>query len=296
MAGMTMRNSVKVFILLTFLAFALSCSVSDKGNGGLEAVLVDHTSAVLADIPESFITLAKQNLHIAYGHTSHGSQLVTGMAGLVDWKGSLYAFNSGGVDGALDLRDYYGDFGGAGTAQDLGDPNRTAWEGATRAYLAGHPEINVIVWAWCGQVDGSESDIRLYLDLMDGLERDFPGVTFVYMTGHTDGAGPDGNVPRRNAQIRDYCAANGKVLYDFADIESYDPDSAYFGDKLVNDACDYDSNGDDVRDRNWATSWQNAHPGEWYACAAAHSQPLNANRKAYAAWHLWARLAGWDGN
>ena len=79
-------------------------------------------------------------------------------------------------------------------------------------------------------------------------------------------------------------------------IESHDPDAAYFGDKLVNDACYYDSNGDSSRDRNWAVDWQNAHPGEWYACESAHSQPLNANLKAYAAWHLWARLAGWDGN
>jgi hypothetical protein len=28
----------------------------------------------------------------------------------------------------------------------------------------------------------------------------------------------------------------------------------------------------------------------------SHSQPLNANQKAYAAWWLWARLAGWDSN
>ena len=82
----------------------------------------------------------------------------------------------------------------------------------------------------------------------------------------------------------------------FADIESYDPDGDYFGDKLVNDACDYDSNGDGIRDKNWAVDWQNAHPGERYDCASAHSQPLNANMKAYAAWWLWARLAGWDGN
>ena len=33
---------------------------------------------------------------------------------------------------------------------------------------------------------------------------------------------------------------------------------------------------------------------DWYNCSSAHSKPLNANRKAYAAWWLWATLAGWD--
>jgi hypothetical protein len=33
---------------------------------------------------------------------------------------------------------------------------------------------------------------------------------------------------------------------------------------------------------------------DWYDCSSAHSEPLNANMKAYAAWWLWARLAGWD--
>ena len=52
------------------------------------------------------------------------------------------------------------------------------------------------------------------------------------------------------------------------------------------------------RKANWATEWQNAHTQgtDWYNCSSAHSQPLNANQKAYAAWWLWARLAGWDGN
>jgi len=30
---------------------------------------------------------------------------------------------------------------------------------------------------------------------------------------------------------------------------------------------------------------------DWYSCGAAHSQPLNANQKAYAAWSLWCKLA-----
>ena len=45
--------------------------------------------------------------------------------------------------------------------------------------------------------------------------------------------------------------------------------------------------------RQLGDGWQNAHPGEWYRAASRPTaQPLNANLKAYAAWHLWARLAG----
>ena len=281
--------------LLAALVIAAGCSASDGPDPSMEAIVVNHASIDLDGIPQSWIDQAKQTLHIAYGHTSHGSQLADAMTGLVAWKGALYAWNSGGSGGALDLRDFNGNFGNLGIAADLGNPNRTAWESATRAYLAQNPAVNVIIWSWCGQVDGTQADIQLYLDLMDGLEDDYPNVKFVYMTGHTDGAALAGNVPTRNTQIRDYCLANDKILYDFADIESYNPDGVYFGDKLVNDACDYDSNGDGTRDRNWASDWQNAHPGEWYTCGSAHSQPLNANMKAYAAWWLWARLAGWDG-
>jgi len=31
--------------------------------------------------------------------------------------------------------------------------------------------------------------------------------------------------------------------------------------------------------------------GEWWDCGSAHSQPLNANQKAKAAWQLWCALA-----
>jgi hypothetical protein len=253
-----------------------------------------------------YIQNAKMILHIAYGHTSHGCQLTEeGMEGLYIWKGNLYAFNKGGRGGALDLRDRV--FKGA---HDLGNPNRTTWADATRSYLGANPEINVIMWAWCGQVSkATETDINTYLNLMNALENEYPNVLFVYMTGHLDGTGLRGNLNVRNEQIRAYCRLNNKILYDFADIETYDPDGNYYGDKYATDACNYDYNNDGRTnergdpalplegDRNWAIDWQDSHVKgvDWYESLASHTQPLNANMKAYAAWWLWARLAGWNG-
>jgi hypothetical protein len=63
------------------------------------------------------------------------------------------------------------------------------------------------------------------------------------------------------------------------------------------DNCDYSSTGTGDRDRNWAIDWQTNHVlgVDWFDMVAAHSQPLNGNLKAYSAWWLWARLAGWPG-
>lgn len=257
-------------------------------------IIANHEIAKLSIIPDEWIDSAKVKLHIAYGHTSHGSQLITGMEGLRNWKGTKYAFNNGGSNGALDIHDYA--FTGA---SDLGNPNRTAWEAATRNYLNNptNYDVNVVIWSWCGQVSSAtQNDINTYLNLMSGLENDFPLVKFVYMTGHLDGTGVSGNLNQRNEQIRNYCLANGKTLYDFSDIESYNPDGNYYLDKLANDNCDYDSDGNGSLDKNWAVDWQNSHilNVDWYNCSAAHSKPLNGNLKAYAAWWLWAKLAGWN--
>jgi len=311
--GFVMRRLlylVAVSVVGVASALAPGCSSdSPTGGGGTNpvdhnAMIIDHSSTDLTAIPEQWLSAAKAQLHIAYGHTSHGSQLTTGMTGLVAFANGgglglsltndFFQWNGGGSGGALDLRDT--PFSGA---LDLGNPDFTSWAGATRTYLDANAEINTVIWSWCGQVStASESDINTYLGLMEGLESDYPDVTFVYMTGHLDGSGMDGNLHLRNEQIREYCRTNEKTLYDFADIESYDPDATYFGDRIPNDACDYDTDGNGSLDGNWATEWQSAHTegADWYGCSSAHSQPLNANLKAYAAWWLWARVAGWDGN
>ena len=69
---------------------------------------------------------------------------------------------------------------------------------------------------------------------MSGLV-EFKGDLYSYNGNGKDGTGVEGNLNKCNEQIRDYFKANNKILYDYADIESYDPDGNYFLDKGAND-------------------------------------------------------------
>lgn len=273
-------------------------------------LIVDHRHTDIWQVPEYAITQAKAGLHIAYGHTSHGSQLITGMGGtnnlLDEFMSSngatpgVYTWNDGPQDGALDLDDYAmgGDVGYYpdwidNTRDYLGDADPLTGRGTL------HSDVNVVVWSWCGQVSSytEEMMVRMYLQPMSELEEEYPGIIFVYMTGHLDGTGSNGNLHQRNEQIRVFCRENNKVLYDFADIESYDPDGSMNYMKLMaNDNCDYDIDGDGSRESNWAQDWQGSHIEgvDWWPSTAAHSQFLNGNLKGYAAWWLWSSLAGWN--
>jgi uncharacterized repeat protein (TIGR01451 family) len=295
-----------------------------------EAIIIDHTSTDITAVPRYWIEEAKRVLHIGYGHTSHGSQITTGMSGLVGFANGgglglslpndIFQYSQNGNYGGTHLHLFQGDGYGSGDLDhDAGYyPN---WVDETRAYLGtpvpgtgrgqNHPEINVIMWSWCGQASGKteQSMIDTYLAPMTQLEGEYPGVTFVYMTGHANGTGEDGNLHKRNQQIRDYCIQNNKVLFDFYDIELYDPDGNYYGDRYATDGCNYDFNNSGSTtetgspalptngDRNWAIDWRDAHTEgvDWYSCGCAHSQNVNCNQKAYAAWWMWARLAGWSG-
>jgi hypothetical protein len=248
-----------------------------------DAIIVDHRSTDLSKIPTSYITDAKEMFRVAYGHTSHGSQITTGMEGLKGESGSTYYFSADGTGGL-----YYNESLMAG---DLGLNGDMTWEQETRDMLDSHSNINLVMWSWCGGVSGnSAEDIDAYLNAMNQLELDYPNVTFVYMTGHLDGTGESGNLNQRNEQIRNYVKANDKVLFDFADIESYDPSGTYFLDNNASDGNDYDSG-------NWATNWCSANPGSELCSAnsCAHSTSLNCNLKGRAFWWMMARLAGWQG-
>lgn len=306
-------NILILALCLSILVFSVGWADTDKVGQPEMGKIADHRVVNilrLGKIPESAIVKAKNDLHIGYGHTSHGGQVTSGMSGLVGFANTgglgtaypndLFAWSRGGGDGTLDLRE------GAGYKDGplRLDCGYAGWVRETRDFLDDpkHSDINVIMWSWCGQVSGMTEKrlISHYLSPMSQLEKDYPHVRFVYMTGHLNhkGTGPNENTHIRNEQIRAFCRKNDKWLFDFADIESYNPDGDFFGDRKANDACDYDSDGNGSLDANWAQEWQDnsANKGKWFKCKSAHTQPLNANQKAYAVWWLWARMAGWNGD
>ncbi len=266
------RSEIAVLVCLMFAIFAINIANADP-------LIVDH-SFDPEDISPSLVEQVKTEFRISYGHTSHGSQLISGLSVMRGHDSDLYDYTTNGSirDGALSIQDGY-PYG------DLGNPNRTEWAARTREMLnVPDNDRNLVMWSWCGQVSGaSESDIDTYLSLMNELEIDFPEVTFVYMTGHLDGSGESGNLHLRNEQIRQYCLTYDKILFDFADIESYDPDGEYFLDRGADDSCNYNGG-------NWADEWCAANPGVCSNVSCSHSRSLNCDRKGAALWYLLTKL------
>jgi hypothetical protein len=273
----------QIIILLLFICSFSTCRFSNNGNPGPThsgqtiGVVNGGVPISLEAIDASYYQRARDELDLIYSGTSHSSQINTGIADLATreaWCDWTFRIGTYGLDG------------------DLGAPDLFSWAATTRTYLDDNPTVNVCMWSWCGEV--GDADVEAdghYLDLMEQLITDYPAVTFVFMTGHCDGNGPDGAVNRENDKIRAHCQANNRWLFDFADFDATAPDGTNYLDLNVNDRCEYDGG-------NWATEWIAGHPEDWHQCSCAHSTgeaSLNCNRKAIGFVYLMARLAGWNG-
>ena len=243
------------------------------------AIIVNHNNAQAADILSfSSSTISKiKSLKTVFWHTSHGSQLATGLRTVNALHGSSYLYSF------TDEPEFI----------DLGTSN---WDQKTRTYLNNHSDIDVVLWSWCGQLQWMTStDVNTYLSKMSSLEVEYSQVKFVYMTGHLYNSsynlgGSEANTNANNAIIREYCKNNKKILYDFADIESYNPDGTYYGDKHATDSCDYDSDGNGSLDANWGIEWQNNHPSTYIEDTYSHTKAINVTSKGYATWYLLSKL------
>lgn len=284
----------RIYRTFVFSSFLLAMYPNVYPTSLEQPIIIDHTCTDINKIPQKWILEARIEYRIAYTHASHGKQIIRGLH-VLDNRNDLFIWNHDGTAGALSLHDYHGQY-------TLAVPNRVEWNHITRELLDDpNNDRNLIMWAWSYQMwPSSENDIKTYLDLMNLLEIDYPDVTFIYMTGPLAGTGEEGNLHKRNNQIREFCKNHNKVLFDFADIESYDPDGSYFLDKYADEECNYDSDNDGIVDSNWAEEWLALNPESELAiqssqCAACpHSDRLNCILKGRAFWWMMARLSGWE--
>lgn len=238
------------------------------------AIIIDHTCTDITKIPDSWLTKVKNTLRVHYAHTSHGSQITTGLERLADANSKYsYSYDYCAVpttSGALKLMDgqYITDYCETYITPEL------YWQGIdalniTRNVLNNY-SFEISEWAWCTQLDYySSSEAQDYLDAMAQLESEYPGVTFVYMTGNAQSA--EQNRENRNNQIRNYCRTHNKVLFDFGDLD-----------------CWY--NG--VQHKVGSLPMEHPH---YSGDEAGHTTYESCENKAKAYWWMLARIAGWSG-
>jgi hypothetical protein len=257
-----------------------------------EAIIIDHTCTDLTRIPDEWLQDARK-LTVHFAHTSHGSQIISGLTRLAEtdtrYAVAVQDWDPPGLPQAADaLRIYDGNDHDGDTyimpEMYWADADGLAYTQA----VAATGLFDISMWSWCGQQsENSEAQVRQYLATMDELQRQFPEMRFVLMTGHSDGT-TGGTLARNNQMVRDHAIAQGMILFDFEDIDTHAPDGSYYA-------------NDEEGTCTWCDDWCAAHPDD---CAilpegCAHSENTEAQRytcmlKANAFWWMLARLAGWN--
>ena len=280
---MSRRIFLALLVASVFLG-SIGLGVSNAGYvpadwpGGL---IIDHNCIDLNTIPQQWIDAAQANVKIHYAHTSHGSQVTTGLTRL---EAANSTFDVSIVVGSLPTE--------SGTLCMLdGNPPHSYitpdlyWQGEparaiTQNTIDDNPTVTLSLWSWCTQLNSYDTaGTQEYLDAMTMLENANPSITFVYMTSNAQADGSTGyNRWVNNEMVRQYCLDNNKILFDFADLDCYSNGDYHtyeytVGEETYNVPLEHpDFNGDE----------------------AGHTTYTSCEQKGRAFWWLVATLAGWD--
>ncbi|MCF2135888.1 MAG: hypothetical protein K9W43_01490 [Candidatus Thorarchaeota archaeon] len=245
--------------------------------GGL---IINHNNIDINRIPGQYIDAAQAHVKFHYAHTSHGGQITVGLERIESANATFsFALESNSLpteEGALCM--YDGNDGHTYITPDLywqGESGQTM----THNTLNNHPALNFSMWSWCTQLNSySEEQVQEYLDTMSSFESTHPGVTFIYMTGNAQTGSAEGyNRYLRNEQIRNYCKSHNKVLFDFADLDSWSN----------GEQATYEYTVDDV-----TYTIPIEHP-DFHGSEDAHTTYSSCEQKGKAFWWMVAMLAGW---
>jgi len=127
-------------------------------------------------------------------------------------------------------------------------------------------------------IDNS-ADANTYISKMSALESRFPNTRFVYTTIPITTSTDNENIQRNqyNQAVRAYCSANGRLLFDIADMESHDPNGTESTFSAAGSNCQsmYSGYSDDGGHLN--QSGQQHIAMGWYAVAASIASNGTAN-------------------
>jgi hypothetical protein len=186
------------------------------------AITINHNSiAGVALLPQSTMN-AIGGQKWFFSHASVGGNMVEGMNALHDGNPTRYQ---------LDVLSAGGTPPGTTSPGTVYEYNRgnpgweakfTIFDGAVDAGWRS-PTIDFAMDKLC-YIDQGASPTA-YTDMMSTLELAYPGTSFVYTTMPLMTSEDGDNVLRNeyNIAVRNYCLANSKLLFDIADIESYNP-------------------------------------------------------------------------
>ena len=277
---MECSNRLRRSLAAALLAAAVFTAGTGSGRAweGAGPLVIEHTCADLSRIPAAWIDSARVKTRVYYGHTSHGEQ-VTGGLRRIEEADAFFAY-------AMAYRVLPDEPDAFCVNDDLGVTPAlycmtSAGMDRTRAVLNDNPTIRISMFMWCVELSTwTAEQVQDYLDSTEVLEAEFPHVTFIYTTGNAQYQGGDGyNRWLRNEQIRAYCTASDKVLFDFADMDAwwYNPDTPGW------EQGTYQYDGHAVP----------AQHSRYYGDEWGHTTYESCEVKGRAMWWMASMLSGW---